>query len=239
LKLVLELEHGFLPEEVLQAKSEIHEAEAQREQLKAEFERSERLAAGNALAARDYDIAKSAFLGMSHKVDRLRIAHQLLLKGPRQERIDLARAEVQQARAHLKKAKWRLDNCSIRAPIAGTVLRKNAEEGNIVNPIAFNGSYSLCELADLSDLEVELCVQEREISRVFYDQHCKIRTDAFPKRMYDGTVSRLMPVADRAKGTITIRVKVTVPPDEGGVYLKPEMGAIVSFMSSGEVSPQK
>ncbi|MHB8971332.1 MAG: hypothetical protein ACYC3X_18785 [Pirellulaceae bacterium] len=55
-----------------------------------------------------------------------------------------------EAEAELAKAKWRLDNCTIRAPISGTILRKNAEEGNIVNAIAFNGSYSLCEMADLS-----------------------------------------------------------------------------------------
>ena len=40
-----------------------------------------------------------------------------------------------------------------------------------------------------------------------------------------------MPTADRAKGAIPVRVKVTVPADEEGVYLKPEMGAIVSFLN--------
>ena len=41
-----------------------------------------------------------------------------------------------------------------------------AEEGNLVNPIAMNGSFSLCDLADLSDLEVELTIEERAISKV-------------------------------------------------------------------------
>ncbi len=38
-----------------------------------------------------------------------------------------------------------------------------------------------------------------------------------------------MPIADRAKGAIPVRVKLTVPREEEGVYLKPEMGAIVTF----------
>jgi hypothetical protein len=38
-----------------------------------------------------------------------------------------------------------------------------------------------------------------------------------------------MPIADRSKGAIPVRVKLTVPREEEGVYLKPEMGAIVTF----------
>ena len=99
-----------------------------------------------------------------------------------------------------------------------------------MNPIAFNGSYSLCELADLSDLEVELGIQERDISRVYKGQKCKVRADAYPDRIYEGVVSRLMPIADRAKGAVPVRVKLAVPASENGHYLKPEMGAVVSFM---------
>jgi len=85
-------------------------------------------------------------------------------------------------------------------------------------------------MADLSDLEVELSIQERDIARVYKGQACRIRPEAFPERIYKGYVSRLMPIADRAKGAIPVRVKVEVPRDEEGVYLKPEMGAIVTFL---------
>ena len=44
-------------------------------------------------------------------------------------------------------------------------------------------------------------------------------------------MSRLMPIADRAKGAVPVRVKVSVPAEEEGVYLKPEMGVTVSFLS--------
>ena len=96
---------------------------------------------------------------------------------------------------------------------------------------AFNGSFSLCDMADLSDLEVDLSIQERnDLSRVYKGQKCKVRAEAFPDREYEGVVSRLMPIADRAKGAVPVRVKLTVPSDEEGVYLKPEMSAVVSFL---------
>ena len=96
--------------------------------------------------------------------------------------------------------------------------------------MAFNISASLCDLADLSDLEVDLSIQERDISKVFAGQKCQVRAKAFPDRFYDGVVDRLMPIADRAKGAIPVRVKIQVPREEEGKYLKPEMGTVVTFL---------
>lgn len=228
---LLELERGYRPEEVAQAKAELAEAETQLVQLQAEWKRSNELRSRNVLSEQEYEMAESRYQAMSRRVERLQFALKLLETGPRLERIAMARAQVQQAEAELAKAKWKLDNCTILAPISGTILKKNSEEGNIVNPIAFNGSYSLCEMADLANLEVELSIQERDISQIFPGQECRIRAEAFPERIYHGVVSRLMPIADRAKGAIPVRVKVTVPSEEEGVYLKPEMGAIVSFLN--------
>lgn len=231
---LLELERGNRPEEIAQTKAELEEAEAQRKQLEAAWQRTEMLFKNKTLSQTDLELAESSFRAMDRRAQRLREAYQLAVKGARIERIDLARAEVEQARANFAKAEWRLSNGTIRAPISGTILKKNAEEGNVVNPVAFNGSFSLCEMADLSDLEVDLTIQERDISRVFKGQRCTIRCEAFPERPYVGVVSRLMPIADRAKGAIPVRVKLTVPSDEEGVYLKPEMGAVVSFLKAEE-----
>jgi multidrug resistance efflux pump len=137
------------------------------------------------------------------------------------------------AQADFDKAVWRFDNCTVRAPVSGTILEKQAEEGNIVNPIVFNGSYSICKMANLAEMEVDLNIQERDVANVFVGQKCKVHTDAYPDRIYNGKVSRLMPRADRAKGAIPVRVKLEIPAAEEGIYLKPEMGAIVSFYKRG------
>ena len=226
-----ELDRGFRPEEIAQARAELAESEAQRVQLEADFKRSAELLSKRVISKEQHDSAISKYQAMDRRVQRLKFALILMEEGPRIERKEAARAQVRQAQAELAKAQWRLGNCVIRAPISGTILKKNAEEGNIVNPIAFNGSFSLCDMADLSDLEVDLTIQERDISKVFKGQKCKVRAEAFPDRVYDGYVSRLMPIADRAKGAIPVRVKVTVPAEEEGVYLKPEMGALVSFLN--------
>ena len=234
------------PEEMGAAQAELAEAEAQLVQLRAESRRAEELRRQNVLSAQDWELADSRYRAMDQRVRRLRHALKLL-EASRDKRIAAAQADVKQAEAELSKALWRLSKCTITAPISGTILKKNAEEGNLINPIAFNGSYSLCDMANLADLEVELSIPEREIAKVSLNQKCRVRAEAYPDRFYQGYVSRLMPIADRGKGAVPVRVKVLVPAEEEGVYLKPEMGAVVSFYaetpkaagSAGPARPQQ
>jgi HlyD family secretion protein len=231
---LLELEHGNRPEEIAEAKAQLEEAEANLITLEADWKRVQKLREAKVSTQADFDSTLSKFQAMVRQIDRLRFAYNLMLAGSRKEKIDQAKADLQTSVSNVEKAKWKLDNCKIRSPVTGTILKKNAEEGNLVNAIAFSGSVSLCELADLSDLEVDLTVQERDVSRVFKGQRCVVRAEAYPDRTYHGVVSRLMPIADRAKGAIPIRVKLSVPRDEEGVYLKPEMGAVVTFYAADE-----
>ena len=230
----LELERGSRKEEIDRAKAELGEAKARLTQLDADYQRAAKLSKVGGVSVAELDAASAAFESQKRRIDALSFALDLLEEGPRVERKALAKAEVQQAKADLVKAEWRLDSCTIRSPISGTILRKNAEEGNIVNPIAFNGSFSVCEIADLADLEVDLTIQERDISKVFQGQRCKVRANAYQNRVYEGYVSRLMPIADRAKGAVPVRVKVTVPADEEGVYLKPDMSCVVTFYAKSD-----
>jgi multidrug resistance efflux pump len=218
------------PKEIGQAKAELERAKAELAQLKADYERDKQLFhKQKAISQLDFELAESKCISAEHHVESLDFALRMM-ESSRVKKIAAAEADVQQAIADRDNAQWRLDNTKIRAPISGTILKKNAEEGNLVNPIAMNGSFSLCDLADLSDIEVELNIQERDVSKVSVGQKCKVRTEAYPDRVYDGVVSRLMPVADRSKAAIPVRVKVNVPQAEEGVYLKPDMIANVSFL---------
>jgi multidrug resistance efflux pump len=169
-----------------------------------------------------------------------------LKEGPRKEQksaaeadIRSAEAEVKVAQARLAQAQWRLDNCIIKAPVTGTVLTKKAELYNLANPNAFSvgvsggASGSICEMADLSDMEVDIEIPERDLPKLAKVKACRIRADAYPGRVYEGTLDRVMPIAVRAKSIVTVRVKLKLPPgEEPGTYLKPEMGALVTFLAN-------
>jgi multidrug resistance efflux pump len=230
------------PEEIEQAKQELAEQEANLRQLRLDSDRSQMLVRGSALAQRDYEQARYAYEAMDGRVRRLRIALKLMETGPRLDKIRQAEADVLSAEADLAKSQWRLDNCVITAPVTGTILKKNAEKGNMVIPSAFASdsglSAKLCDMADLSDIEIDLKIQERDIAKVVKDQRCTVMPEAYQNfepflkghpSGYEGTVSRIMPNADRSQGAIPVRVKVKVPKAEEGVYLRPDMGVIVNF----------
>jgi HlyD family secretion protein len=230
----LKLRNGYREEDKRAARNDMEAAEADLVQGRADFARMEELfgkGPGASVSKAEWDAARAARDRSQRRYDAAQARYDLTMNGPRSEELAEAAADVEVAKARLKKGEWRLANCTIRAPINGTILTKKAELGNLVNPLAFGAtSGAVCEMADLSDLEVELDITERDVSKVTKGMLCKVRAEAYPAREYSGVVDRLMPIANRAKGAVPVRVKVTVPKDEEGVYLKPEMGAVVSFL---------
>ncbi|MBL8867886.1 MAG: efflux RND transporter periplasmic adaptor subunit [Planctomycetia bacterium] len=237
---------GLQPEsvrkvEIVQVEEELKEAEAQRSRMADELARQEKL--GVAASEREMKQARFDLQANEARVRRLSATLAILKEGPRREQKAAAEAEVAGADAEVKvatarmaQAQWRLDNCIIRAPIDGTILSKKAELGNLVNPMAFSASSSgggaVCDIANLADLEVDLEIPERDIRKLRLGQRCRIKADAFSERTYEGALDRIMPIANRAKSIVSVRVKVKLPDGETpGTYLKPEMGAIVSFLA--------
>jgi HlyD family secretion protein len=224
------------PKEFGQAEAELERSKVELAQSKSDFERSRELFFKHkALSKVEYELSETRFREAQHHVRSMDCAlgrMQISLG----QKIAAARTQLEDTEADLVKARWRLENCMVRAPSGGTILKKNAEEGNLINPVAFNDSFSLCELADLSELEVELAIHDHDFCKVKRGQRCKVRTEAFPERIYDAVVSRLMPVGDRRLSTLPIRVKIKVPQGDEGTYLKPEMIAVVSFLGDSAIA---
>jgi multidrug efflux pump subunit AcrA (membrane-fusion protein) len=152
--------------------------------------------------------------------------------------IDAAKADVKTAAATLTSAKADLNaaiarrdesarlvrNCTVTAPIDGTILTKSADKGALVSPMSFNVAAGICTIADLSKLEVEIDVPERQITRLKAGQVCKLQADADPTREYRGVVDRVMPIADDTKNVVKVRIRAYLPAkEEPGVFLKPKM----------------
>ncbi len=143
--------------------------------------------------------------------------------------VSIAEAKVELAQARLALAQNRLDATLIRAPINGTILVKRANLGTLINPSSAQGSANLCEMADLRNVEIELWVQERDLAKIEKGQKCQVRLEAFPQKTYRGSVARLLPIADKARGAVGIRVRVEIP--NGDESFRPEMAAVVSIGS--------
>ena len=161
---------------------------------------------------------------------KLAEAHFAKTKGSESKAdLAIAQAKVDVAKARVDIAAQRLDCTTVRAPSNGTVLVKRAEVGTLLDPKAFsNGFTSVCDLADLQALDVEISVPDQDALRFEKGQKCLIRLPGYPKMSYKGRVTRFLPVADRAKGCVIVRVRIEVPePDD---RLRPDLGVTVQVM---------
>ena len=141
-----------------------------------------------------------------------------------------ARASVTEAGASLRSDETNVRKASIRSPINGVVLEKLVDPNELVTPQSFGGtrgpSTALISVADPKDLQVEIDLNEADVSKVFLGQRCKVSPEAYLDRSYDGTVAEIAPEASRQKGTLQIKVQI-VEPDK---YLTPELSAKVDFL---------
>ena len=139
-----------------------------------------------------------------------------------------AAAGVVAADAALRYARVSLANTEIRAPFTGTVLRKEAEVGEVVAPSVGGGLTrgAVVTMADLGSLEVDVDVNEAYIARITAGQRARITLDAYPDTGFNGAVRQVVPTADRQRATVQVKVAIA----DRDPRILPEMGARVDFL---------
>ena len=144
--------------------------------------------------------------------------------------VSSAEAQLTQIIGARKLIETWMDWCVIRSPVNGVVLEKLVDANELVSPQTFGGtrgpSASLVALADLSDLQVEIDVNESDLAKISLGQQCRVSPEAYPAKVYDGVVAEIAPEANRAKGTLQIKVQIKNPDR----FLTPELSAKVVFL---------
>ena len=144
-------------------------------------------------------------------------------------RAQAAEARIEAAIASRSFARANLENTVIRAPFTGTVLRKEAEVGEVVAPSVGGGLTrgAVVTMADLTTLEVEVDVNEAYIGRIGKVQQARITLDAYPDTSFRGEVRQVVPTADRQRATVQVKVSIL----DHDPRILPEMGARVDFLA--------
>src|SRR5215204_67898 len=225
-----QLRTGSRPEEKLKDKAAVLQAEANLKNAEAEYERAESLFRSGVASKSELDRALTSRDAAAATVQVARQSSAMTDIGPRKEEIRAAEAEVQQMKAALDYANTQLAATEIKAPVSGTVLQRIVERGEMVSPSAFGGSgarTSVVDLADLTDLQVELDISQTDFARLKQSQRAEIIPEAYPNLRFTGFIAEIAPEANRAKSTVQIKVKVENPNEQ----LRPEMNARVNFLS--------
>ena len=150
-------------------------------------------------------------------------------------RVGVLKAQLESAQARRRLAEVNLENTRVRAPFDGTVLRKDAEVGEIVAPASAGGGLTrtaIVTMADLATLEVEVDVNEAYIAQIQHGESARITLDAYPDTSFAGRVRQVVPTADRQKATVQVKVAIL----DHDPRILPEMGAKVAFVREGAVA---
>lgn len=126
--------------------------------------------------------------------------------------------QVAQARAALKQARDDLSKTTIYAPMAGTVSELNKEAGEIALGSQFQADVILI-IADLSEMEAQVNVDENDIVSIRKGQASEIQADALLAQPLKGVVSEISSSANAAsagtsdqKTEFEIKIAITSPP---------------------------
>jgi multidrug resistance efflux pump len=138
-------------------------------------------------AKRDYEVAQANY--QSSRADQALVESKLL-----PEEKARADAEVTAAEENVRVATEKLQKCTVRAPISGTVLRIMARVGESYSTLSPRPLFSL---ADDSIRRVRAEVDERDVGKVKLGQRAIISADGFPGRRFDGRVIELSQVMGR------------------------------------------
>jgi len=192
------------------AKAGLAETEVNLGNAEREFERQSSLVA-------QHFVSQSA-------LDTARTARDAL-----QAQLQTQKSNIQVSERNLNFAERNLDDTIVRAPFAGVVTVKAAQPGEIVSPISAGGGFTrtgIGTIVDMDSLEIQVDVNENFINRVTPAQRVNAKLNAYPDWQIPAHVIAVIPTADRAKGTVTVRIAL----DQKDPRILPEMGVRVAFL---------
>jgi HlyD family secretion protein len=125
-----------------------------------------------------------------------------------------ALAALAQAEAALDVAAAQLRMATIRAPVSGTVIARNVEEGAIVE-----AGRALLVLAPDRPKQLVVQIDERNLNLIRVGQPAVASADAYPDQQFAAVIVAISPAIDADRGSVEVKLSVAEPP----AYLKEDM----------------
>lgn len=190
------LRNGNRPEDIAQARARLSAAEAQLANASADVERREGLVESGAISRDAWDQTLTVARQAEAQVREAQAAYALVRNGARPEDIDAAAAELEAARAMRASAATDLDDTTLTAPLAATVITRAAEPGSYVQP-----GEPVITLSIADPVRVRAYVSEPDLSRVRPGMKVTIRADGID-REFTGTIGYISPRAEFTPRTV-------------------------------------
>ena len=197
-----------------QAIAALAQAESQFAQASRESKRRTELFEKQSIAQEAVEQSKNNLATARAAVEQARLLVQSLAPDESEERILKERLAAAQAM---------LLKTVIRAEAAGTILTRNVEPGDLVQPVG----KVLLEIARAGDTEILVPLDERNLGNLVVGQGATCIADAYPNEHFNAMVNFIAPTIDPQRGTVDIRLKVDPVP----AYLRQDMTVSVNILT--------
>lgn len=137
-------------------------------------------------------------------------------------------AQVKQMEVALAQADTNLTYSYIRAPFAGYVAERNLDTGAYVTGAASSTSTmsrSMLSLHDIDRVRVLIEVVEKDIPTIRIGQKAELRAEAYPDRVFEGHVTRIVQALNRETRTMTVEIDLSNKDRrlKGGMFARVEV----------------
>jgi HlyD family secretion protein len=155
------------PKNILdQSKSDLEASKVRLDNAKSQFERGAELHSNGSISDKDYEDIQESYAQAKSTVVRTEVSYE--------------------------NAKIALDDTVVRSPVAGTIISRPVEVGQVISSptMAVGGGTVLMTLADLSKVRVRALVDEIDVGKVSIGQVVSIKVAAYRDKEFFGTVSK-------------------------------------------------
>jgi HlyD family secretion protein len=125
-----------------------------------------------------------------------------------------ALTNLSQSHANVDLAKARLRYAQVNAPLAGTLISRNVEAGDVVQP-----GKVLMVLSPTGSTELVAQIDEKHLSQLKVGQVATVSADAYSTQTFPATVAFINPGVDVQRGSVTVKLNIPDIP----TYLQQDM----------------
>ncbi len=199
-------------EEFEDATTKLRTAEANAEEAKKQLVRAREVARLNPVSGAEFE--KAAVMLRTAESELASTRQKLIVYGMSPSRVDSLRS-ASQINAEI----------ALMAPVSGTVTSRAVNAGEAVE-----ANKEIMKVTDLSKVWVIAQVYGQESSRLRIGSGASVTTDAYPGRLFRGSVTYIDPSIDQTTRTTQVRVEL----DNPGQALRIGTYVNVAFGSSGK-----
>lgn len=189
------------------ARASLAEAQTQLKYAEADLKRKKEIFARQLISASERDIAQAA-------------------RDQAAARVAVAQSAIKQRAAVVDDAQLDVDYTVLRSPVDGVVLLRSVEPGQTV-AASFQSPVLFRIAEDLTRMQIDLSIDESDVGQIKVGLPVRFTVDAFPGRIFSGSVHQVRLSATIVANVVTYPVVVEVS--------NPDLALLPGMTANGEI----